>query len=218
MARRRRPRAVRGIALWPGAGSAAEHPGLVAVDDALRALSPSVPVARVDFPYRREGRRAPDRAPKLMASVRAEVAALCERWGTTPAHLVIGGRSMGGRICSMVAAGADGEEPLRVAGLVLMSYPLHPPGRPERLRTGHLPDLSMPVLFVSGDRDAFGTPDELAEAQALIPGPVTSVTLAGKGHDLRRGDEAVVAAVLDWLRPSRSAQQNGQGAGVTTPR
>lgn len=185
------------MALWPGAGSAAAHAGLVAIDDALTAVGR--PVARVDFPYRREGRRAPDRAAKLMASVREEVDALCEQWSTTPEHLVLGGRSMGGRICSMVAAGADDEAPLPVAGLVLMSYPLHPPGRPERLRTGHLTELRTPVLLISGDRDPFGSPGELAEARALIPGPVTSVTLPGAGHDLRRCDGAVVAAILDWL-------------------
>lgn len=197
MARRRRPRAVEGMALWPGAGSASDHPGLVAIQDGVAPL----PVARLDFPYRREGRRAPDRAPKLMASIREEIATLCERWGTTSEHLVLGGRSMGGRMCSMVAAGADDLDPLPVAGLVLMSYPLHPPGRPEKLRTEHLVDLRVPVLFVSGDRDTFGTPDELAAAQELIPGPVTSVTLAGKGHDLKRADPDVVAAVRDWLGP-----------------
>ena len=185
------------MALWPGAGSASDHPGLVAIEDGVAPL----PVARLDFPYRREGRRAPDRAPKLMASIRDEVATLCERWETTSEHLVLGGRSMGGRMCSMVAAGADDLDPLPVAGLVLMSYPLHPPGKPEQLRTEHLVDLRVPVLFVSGDHDTFGTPDELAAAQALIPGPVTSVTLAGKGHDLKRADPDVVAAVRDWLGP-----------------
>lgn len=188
--------------LWPGAGSASDHPGLIAIDEALHCASPPLPVARFDFPYRREGRRAPDRAPKLMASVRAEVSELCTRWGTAPRHLVLGGRSMGGRICSMVAAGADGEPPLPVAGLVLMSYPLHPPGKPERLRIEHLPDLRVPVLFISGGRDTFGTPDELAGAQALIPGPVTSVTIPGVGHDLKGGDDGVVAAIRDWLRIS----------------
>jgi len=145
-----------------------------------------------------------------MASVRSEVARVCERWDTTSANLVIGGRSMGGRICSMVAAGADDEVPLNVAGLVLMSYPLHPPGKPDRLRIEHLPGLAVPVLFVSGDRDPFGTPDELAMAQELIPGPVTSVTLTGKGHDLKGADDFVAAAILDWFRPSRSVVQNGK--------
>lgn len=192
------------MVLWPGAGSSSDHPGLVAIGAAI-ATRGSLPVARADFPYRREGRRAPDRAPKLMASVRAELDVACERWGTTPSHLVIGGRSMGGRICSMVVAGADGAPPLRVAGLVLVSYPLHPPGRPDRLRTGHLPELGVPTLFVSGDRDTFGTPAELAAARELLPGPVRSVTVPGKGHDLRGADDVVAAAVLDWLGPRNLA-------------
>ena len=196
MARRRRHRAVEALALWPGAGSSAEHSSLVAVEE---SLAPT-PVARIDFPYRRQGRRAPDRAPVLMASVRDEVAELCGRLGTTSPHLVLGGRSMGGRICSMVAAGADGRPPLPVAGLVLISYPLHPPGRPDRPRTEHLSALDVPVLFIGGDRDPFGTPEELAAAQALIPGSVTNVTLRGR-HDLAGSDPAVVAAVRDWLGP-----------------
>jgi uncharacterized protein len=186
---------VEGVALWPGAGSGADQPSLVAIEDALAPL----PVARIDFPYRRAGRRAPDRAPKLMASVRHEVVELCDRLDTTSEHLVLGGRSMGGRMCSMVAAGADGEAPLPLAGVVLIAYPLHPPGKPERLRTEHLPSLRVPVLFVCGDRDPFGTPEELAEAQALIPGPVTNVTLAGRRHDLKGSDADIVAAVRDWL-------------------
>jgi len=197
MARPFRPRAVAGIALWPGAGSASDHPGLVAIEDGVAPLR----VARIDFPYRREGRRAPDRAPKLMASLRDEVAGLCDRWGTSSGHLVLGGRSMGGRIASMVAAGADGMDPLPVAGLILMSYPLHPPGKPDRCRTEHLPQLRCPVLLISGDRDTFGTPAELAAAQELISGPVRSVTLERKGHDLKRADDDVVAAVRDWLGP-----------------
>lgn len=190
--------------LWPGAGSGRDHPGLVAIEEALAPL----PVHRVDFPYRREGRRAPDRAVKLVASVRAEVAAIAELLGTTTGRLVIGGRSMGGRMCSMAAAGATGatarsaprtEEPLGVAGVVLVAYPLHPPGRPEKLRTEHLPDLSVPTLWISGDRDPFGTPEELAAARALPPGPVTSVTVPGGRHELAGADDAVAGAVADWL-------------------
>ncbi len=185
--------------LWPGAGSAADHPSLVALAEAVEGSGRVV--ERVDFPYRLAGRRAPDRAPVLMASVRAEVAARCDRLGVGPSEVVVGGRSMGGRICSMVAAGADGEPPLGVAGVVLLAYPLHPPGRPDRLRTDHLGDLRVPTLFVSGDRDPFGTPEELAAAQALVAGPVTSVTLPGARHELARVDDAVAAAVVDWLGP-----------------
>ena len=182
------------MALWPGAGSSVDHPSLVALGESL-----DVPVFLVDFPYRREGRRAPDRAPKLMAAVRDDVARLVAEHEVDPRRLVIGGRSMGGRICSMVAAGADGEPPLPVAGVLLLAYPLHPPAKPERLRTEHLGDLRVPTLFVCGDRDPFGTPDELAEAQALVAGPVTSVTVPGARHELAGADDVVIAAVRDWL-------------------
>jgi len=82
---------------------------------------------------------------------------------------------------------------------VLVSYPLHPPGRPEQLRTAHFPQLDLPCLFVSGDRDAFGTPDELTEATASIPGPVTHVWIEGGRHDLKGADERVAEAVAKWL-------------------
>ena len=178
------------VALWPGAGSSSDHPSLVALEVALDPL----PVARFDFPYRQEGRKAPDRAPKLIASINEQVTALCDRLDTGPEHVVIGGRSMGGRMCSMAVA-----EGLPAAGVVLISYPLHPPGRPERLRIEHLPDVGVPTLFICGDRDPFGSPDELAEAIGLVGGPVTSVTVEGAGHDLKRSDDAIVAAVRDWL-------------------
>jgi predicted alpha/beta-hydrolase family hydrolase len=183
------------VALWPGAGSSSEHPTLVALAEGLAPL----PVARLDFPYRRAGRRAPDRAPVLMASVRAEVDELATRLGVPPGRIVLGGRSMGGRICSMVAAGADGAEPLACAGLVLISYPLHLPGRPERRRVEHLPDVRVPVLSIAGDRDPFGTPEELAEALSAVPGPVTTVTIPGGRHELRGADERIVTAVRSWL-------------------
>jgi predicted alpha/beta-hydrolase family hydrolase len=193
MTRRRRPRDVRAVALWPGAGSDAAHPSLVEIEAALAPL----PVRRVDFPYRREGRRAPDRADRLVASIVEEVASLCEELGVDPAQVVLGGRSMGGRMCSMAVA--DG---LPAAGVVLLAYPLHPPGRPERLRTEHLGRLRVPSLWISGDRDPFGRPEELARAQALVPGPVTSMTLPGR-HDLAGADAAIVAAVRRWLgRPA----------------
>lgn len=193
-----------GLALWPGAGSSAEHPTLLALEAALAPL----PVARFDFPYRREGRKAPDRANKLIASLRADVAAWCDELGTTPDRLVLGGRSMGGRMASMAIAGATGntargsepwEEPLPAAGLVLISYPLHPPGRPERLRTEHLDRITVPVLSIAGDRDPFGSPDELAAAFEAIRGPVTRVTLQGGRHELRGADDEVAEAVRSFL-------------------
>lgn len=100
---------------------------------------------------------------------------------------------MGGRMCSMAVAGG-----LPAAGLVLISYPLHPPGRPERLRTEHFPVLEVPCLFISGRRDAFGTPKELESATAAIPGPVTHHFIEGD-HSLRRQDSAVAALVAAWV-------------------
>ena len=179
------------LLLTPGAGSDRNQPSLLAIE---RAVAP-LPVERVDFPYRRAGRKAPDRADKLIACVVEEAAALVERAGIDPPALALGGRSMGGRMCSMAVA-----EGLPAAALVLVSYPLHPPGKPEQLRTAHFPQLKLPCLFVSGDRDAFGTPDELTEATAAIPGPVTHVWIEGGRHDLKGADERVAQAVAAFLK------------------
>ncbi|MDY7104174.1 MAG: alpha/beta family hydrolase [Actinomycetota bacterium] len=178
------------VLLTPGAGTDASHPSLVALEEALAPL----PVARVDFPYRKEGRKAPDRAPKLIASLRDDAAAFAERTGVAPGRIALGGRSMGGRMCSMAVA-----EGLPAAGLVLIAYPLHPPGKPEKLRVEHLPDITVPCLFVSGTKDPFGTPDELEAATATIPGEVTHVWIEGARHDLRRKDEVVADAVVSWI-------------------
>ena len=190
MAARRRKATVGALLLTPGAGADRDHHTLVALEDALDPL----PVARVDFPYRREGRRAPDRAPKLIACVVEEAGALAASRSIDPASIVLGGRSMGGRMCSMAVA-----EGLPAAGLVLISYPLHPPGKPDKLRTEHLPDLQVPCLFVSGTKDPFGTPEEIEAATATIPGSVTHVWIENGRHDLRGKDPVVVEAVQDWL-------------------
>lgn len=183
------------LLLAPGAGSDRDHPTLVAIE---RDVAP-LPTARIDFPYRRQGRRAPDRAPTLVACLVAEATALAERSGVGPAAVVLGGRSMGGRMCSMAVA-----EGLPAAGLVLLSYPLHPPGRPDKLRTAHLPSIDVPCLFVSGTRDPFATPAELEAATAAIPGPATHVWIDGAGHEVQDLPSAprqaeVVTAVARWI-------------------
>lgn len=195
MARRRRPAQVHGVVLFPGAGTASDHPSLVALADALDPL----PVFRRDFPYRLAGRKAPDRAPVLVAAVRDAVAEVCAELGTSPEHLVLGGRSMGGRMCTMAVAGRPDGDPLPAAGVLLLGYPLHPPAKPENLRTEHLPDVKVPTLFISGDRDPFGTPEELAAALSLVGGPVTSVTVPGARHELKGCDELVARTVRKWL-------------------
>jgi predicted alpha/beta-hydrolase family hydrolase len=93
------------------------------------------------------------------------------------------GQSYGGRQATMLAA----EQPGLVAALLLFSYPLHPPGKPERLRTEHFPRLSLPCVFVQGSSDPFGSPDELREAIAAIPGPTELIPVNGAGHDLKSG-------------------------------
>ncbi|MEJ5255461.1 MAG: alpha/beta family hydrolase [Acidimicrobiales bacterium] len=187
--RRRSPGRPGALLLTPGAGADRNHHTLVAVADGVAPL----PVERIDFPYRREGRRAPDRAPKAIACIREEAARLVDDAGIEADQLVLGGRSYGGRMCSLAVA-----EGLPAAGLVLLSYPLHPPGKPQQLRTDHFPSLQLPCLFVSGDKDPFGSPDEFADALAAIPGPVTQVWVPG-GHDPRNQDDAIVGAVRTWL-------------------
>lgn len=178
------------VLLAPGAGSDRDHPTLVALEEALAPR----PVRRMDFPYRREGRRAPDRPPVLLAALAAEVAALRADARVAPRRILLGGRSMGGRMCSVLVA--DGQQ---AAGLLLISYPLHPPGKPDRLRVDHFGRIGVPVLFVSGDRDPFGSPGELEAAGAAIAGPVTYCWIPGGRHDLKGAEDRIVAATRDWL-------------------
>lgn len=184
---------VRGVVLFPGAGSSASHASLVSLEEALSPL----PVLRVDFPYRKAGKSFPDKTPVLVECVKSEVRAFAESLGVSTEALVIGGRSMGGRMCSM--ANADENDPLLVAGLVLMSYPLHPPKKPENLRIEHLPRIASPVLAISGTKDNFGTPDELREAFTAVPTPVTWNFLENARHELQRKDDEIGAIVRDWI-------------------
>jgi uncharacterized protein len=179
------------LLLAPGAGASSDHPTLTAIESAVAPL----PVRRMDFPYRKAGRRPPDRAPVLLQAVRDEAAALAADAGVRPNRIAMGGRSMGGRMCSIAVA--DG---LPAAALVLMAYPLHPPGRPDQLRIEHLPRLDLPVLAVSGTKDPFGTPEELEHHFAAIPGPVTFHWIEGAGHEWKRRDDEVAEVVAQWLR------------------
>ncbi len=194
--------AVAGMLLAPGAGAGRDHSALVAIDRAVTPLG--VAVERIDFPYRLAGRRSPDPPGVLEATIREHALALAGRLGGDTARLLLGGRSMGGRICSQVVAGG-----FAAAGLVLVSYPLHPPGRPDQPRTGHLPALRIPTLLVSGTRDAFGASEELEAAAALIPGPVTHVWIQGGDHGLRGRDEEVARSVAAWVDEAFGARRAG---------
>ena len=175
------------LLLFPGAGSSSTHSSLLAIEAAVAPMR----CVRADFPYRKAGRKAPDRAPVLLQAVRDAAAPLIAD------GLVLGGRSMGGRMCSMVVADVD--DPLPARGLVLISYPLHPPGRPDSLRVEHLARLAVPCLFIHGTRDPFASPAELQHWTATIPGDVTQCWIDGRGHDLKGSDAAVAAAVAEWI-------------------
>ena len=180
-----------GLVLTPGASAGRDQPALVAIDQAATQLG--MAVLRVEFPGRAAGKRRPDPPDVCIRTVRNAASELADRLQVPTTRVAIGGRSMGGRMCSMAVA-----EGLEVAALVLVSYPLHPPGRPDRLRTAHFPDLDLPCLFVSGRRDAFGTPAELEEETAAIPGAVTLVFMDGD-HSLRKRDSEIAAIVAPWL-------------------
>ena len=182
-----------GVVLFPGAGADRHHSSLVLLEKRLKPLK----VARVDFPYRRAGRRAPDRANVLMDCVRDEVERAAKRWKVPTSSIVIGGRSMGGRMCSMVVA--DAEAPLDVGGLILISYPLNPPGKADAGRAAHLGRVHVPTLFVSGTRDQFFTPAQLRVAARRVKGPRTMTWIDNKRHDLKGADETIADHVESWL-------------------
>lgn len=181
-------REVAGFLVTPGASADRDNRTLVALDDGL-----DLPVERITIRSRA--------ARKVHAQLREDLGAFGDAIGEATEDLVIGGRSFGGRMCSMLAAGTEGD-PVHVAGLVLLSYPLHPPGKPDSLRTEHFGDITVPTLFVSGTRDPFAAPEELEAHAAAIPAPVDFVWLDGEPHS-PRNDAAVVDAVAGWLDVKR---------------
>lgn len=169
------------LLLGHGAGAPQSHPWMVTVARTLSARG--LDAVTFNFLYAEASRRAPDRNDLLEATFRAAVAAVRTRNDVGHARLFIGGKSMGGRIATQVAA-ADEAGALGVAGLVLLGYPLHPPGRPEQLRAAHLPKVRVPMLFVQGSRDAFGTPSELVPILSKL-GPVARLfVVEGGDHSL----------------------------------
>ena len=154
----------RAVLLAHGAGADMHAVTLTAFSDALRDAN--IAVMRFNFAYRAAGKGAPPKAPVLMQELRDARVALATRCKLPIDRVVVGGRSMGGRIASMVAA-EDG-----ALGVVLLAYPLHAPGKPESPRSDHFSQLTMPVMFVSGTRDSFGTPSELEDHARKIVGPV----------------------------------------------
>lgn len=194
------------LILAHGAGAPQVHPFMVRAAEALAARD--VAVVTFDFPYTAAGRRVPDKAPVLERAF-LDVIAWARTRDDLPRPLAIGGKSLGGRMASHVAA-LHPDEAGSLAGLVVFGYPLHPPARPSQRRDAHLPLIRVPMLFVQGRRDAFGTPDELRAALATVSAPASLhvVEDADHGFAIRRraGRDAAttLAAVWDvaaaWLK------------------
>ncbi len=166
------------LVLTHGAGGNCKAPLLVALGDAFATAG--LTTLRCDLPFRQRrptGPPSPSDAQRDQDGLRRAVTLMRERFS---GRAFLGGLSYGGRQASMLVAA----EPQLVEGLLLLSYPLHPPGRPAQLRTAHLPSLRTPTLLVSGTRDAFGSIDELEAAIKLIPASAKLVALEGSGHGL----------------------------------
>lgn len=197
------------VVLAPGAGSDRRHPLLVSL--ARHIAAAGFLVVTFDFPYRAGGRRLPDRAPVLIAAWRAVLDAIARDPMLAPPWAVIGGRSMGGRMASLLLAEED-PPPLPVHGLLLLAYPLHPAGDPGRLRADHLPRISVPTLFIQGTRDALATPALLEHAISTMP-KARLVSIPGADHSYRASkrtgtspEASVLTGAVDWLTELETAQ------------
>jgi uncharacterized protein len=194
-----------GVTLILGHGAGAGQSSTFMVDFATGLAARGIDTATFNFLYTEQGRRLPDPNDKLEACYRAVMETVAHR-KLGHGRLAIGGKSMGGRIASQVAAGGVPD----VMGLVFLGYPLHPPGKPNQLRAKHLPNIKAPMLFVQGERDTFGTPEELRPILGKLKVPVELHVAAGGDHSfkvLKRSgvtQEDTYKAVLDridqWLR------------------
>jgi uncharacterized protein len=188
------------LVLGHGAGAGHTHPFMTAFARGLATRG--VDVVTFNFLYMEQKRRMPDKAPLLESTFRAVIERVRASDALGARRLFIGGKSMGGRMATHLASqGVEG-----LAGVVALGYPLHPPGKPEQLRTAHLPGIAVPVLIVQGERDAFGTPAELAAAIATMSVPVALHVVQGGDHSLAvRGAapagryDAVLRVIADWI-------------------
>jgi predicted alpha/beta-hydrolase family hydrolase len=165
--------AVATLVLAPGAGAGMDHPFLAGFARAIGDLG--IATLRFNFVYAEAGRRSPDAEPTLRAAWLAAFDAAASRSKRRPVWA--GGKSLGGRMASMAAA--DG---MPAAGLVFLGYPLHPPGKPERIRDAHLPRIAVPMLFLEGTRDPFATPELLHRTVRRLGGLAELVEIEGGDH------------------------------------
>ncbi len=193
------------LILGHGAGAGQRSAFMVDFSRALSELG--LDAVTFNFLYTEQGRKIPDRAPALEACYLGVIDTIRAKVPSAQRALFIGGKSMGGRMATHVAA-ADATLP--IAGLVLLGYPLHPPGKPDQRRDKHLPAITRPMLFVQGERDAFGTPAELAPALSTVDPPPTLHVVQKGDHSLKvprtnPGGQAAVNAgvqrtIVDWIR------------------
>ena len=204
------------LVLAHGAGAPQQSGFLVGF---ARALTPlGIDVATFNFLYMEQRRKAPDRAPLLEACYRAAIDAVARELDRD--ELFIGGKSMGGRIATQVAAA---DPSLAIDGVVLLGYPLHPPGRPDQRRDAHLPKVGRPMLFVQGARDAFGTPEELIPIVRAIGASASIHIVDGGDHSfkLSRKDPAaeqvsiavVVERISEWMESVRASARTRRRSG-----
>ena len=192
------------LVLAHGAGAGQQHAFMVATARGL--ASRGIDVVTFDFPYMARGRGAPDRPPVLEQSFRDAVDA-ARAWSR--AHrLFIGGKSMGGRMATHLGA----QHLAGLNGIVVLGYPLHPPGKPEQLRVAHLPAIEVPVLIVQGERDTFGTPDEFTPHLKAMKADVTLHVVQGGDHSLTvRGakgkgvHDSVMDTIAAWVSGNRAS-------------
>jgi uncharacterized protein len=188
------------VVLAPGAGAGVYTDFMRHFAERLAAHGSAV--CRFNFLYSERGRKTPDRQPVLEATYREVVEAALDLHG--PGRLVLGGKSMGGRIASHIVAGG-----VEADGLAFLGYPLHPPGRPERLRDAHLRAISAPMLFVEGTRDPFCPLDSLDRVRGGLPAPTEVFVVEDGDHSLKvrkssgrttqkAWDEAA-SALADWI-------------------
>jgi predicted alpha/beta-hydrolase family hydrolase len=201
-----------GLVLVHGAGSSGRAPLLVAL--AERFSAKGLTVLRCDLPYRQlrpNGPPRPGDAARDRQGIEHALAALRSMLSGVP---FLGGHSYGGRQSSLLCA----EKPERVKGLLLLSYPLHPPGKAERLRVQHLPKLHAPSLFVHGSRDPFGSIAEMENALKLIPVRTQLLAVAGAGHDLnaRQGQAAGEQVVNSIVSAFEAFFARGEENGALT--
>jgi predicted alpha/beta-hydrolase family hydrolase len=183
-----------GLVLTHGAGGNCQAPLLIAVAEAF--ASAGFHVLRCDLPFRRQRRFGPPFPAQAAADRNGLKLATAEMGKLVPGRIFLGGHSYGGRQASLLASEDSGA----ADGLLLLSYPLHPPKKPENLRTAHFPTLRTPCLFVHGTKDPFGSVQELQNAIEAIPGPTELSVIERTGHDLLRGNFDVLKLVLEPFR------------------